>query len=95
MFRYGLAAALTVSGVAFAHNQHVLDRSGLLGSCTALTAAGPNEGQWLACRPGTLTGYPDLSRDACTSRGMRGDVRYWLCPTSLVASDTTDETRTR
>lgn len=95
MFRYGLAAALAVSAVAFVHNQQVVDRSGLLGSCTALSAAAPNGGEWLACRPGTLTGYPDLSQDACTRGGMRGDVRYWLCPTSLVSGRTPNEAATR
>lgn len=95
MFRYGLAAALTVSGVAFAHSQHVLDRSGLLGSCVGLTAVAPNDGRWLACRPGTLTGYPDLSRNACTSAGMRGDVRYWLCPAPLASDRTPNVAATR
>lgn len=95
MFRYGLAAALTVSAAAFVHNQHVVDRSELLGSCTALAAAAPNGGEWLECRPGMLTGYPDLSQDACTRGGMRGDVRYWLCPTQLVAGRTPNEAATR
>ncbi len=45
--------------------------------------------------PGDLTGYPDLSQDACTRGALRGDVRYWHCPTALVASDSTDETQTR
>lgn len=95
MFRYGLAAALTVSGVALFHNQDVLDRAGLLGSCTPLAAAAPNDGQWLACRPGTLTGYPDLSQDACSRGGMSGEVRYWLCPSSLVGARTPNEAATR
>jgi hypothetical protein len=86
MFRYGLAAALTVSGVAFAHSQHVLDKTGLLGSCTALVAAAPNDGQWLACRAGALTGFPDLRHDACAQGDLRGDVRYWLCPSRRMNS---------
>ncbi len=95
MFRYGLAAALTVSGVAFVHSQNVLDRAGLLGSCTALSVAAPNGGQWLECRPGALTGYPDLSRDACSRAAMRGEVSYWLCPTPLVAARTPSEVASR
>lgn len=95
MFRYGLAAALTVSGVAFAQSQDLLDRTGLLGSCTALTAAAPNDGQWVECRPGALTGYPDLSKNACSRGALRGDVRYWLCPSPLVASRTPNEAVTR
>ena len=95
MFRTTLAAALVASALAAAHHERVLDRSGLLGSCSAVAAATDEGGQWLACHPGDLTGYPDLSQDACTRGGMRGEVRYWRCPTALVASDTTDETRTR
>ena len=95
MFRATLAAALVASVVAAAHHERVLDRTGLLGGCTTLATATEDGGRWLECRPGELTGYPDLSNDACTRGGMRGDVRYWRCPTALVASDTTDETATR
>ena len=95
MFRTTLAAALVASALAAAHHERVLDRAGLLGSCTTLAASADDGGQWLECRPGDLTGYPDLSQDACTRGAMRGDVRYWHCPTALVASDSTDETQTR
>ena len=95
MFRTTLAAALVASALAAAHHERVLDRTGLLGSCTTLAAATEDGGQWLECRPGNLTGYPDLSQDACTRGAMRGDVRYWRCPSPLVASDSTDETQTR
>jgi hypothetical protein len=90
-----LAAALVASVIAAAHHERVLDRTGLLGSCSAVAAATEDGGQWLACNAGDLTGYPDLSNDSCTQGGMRGGVRYWRCPTALVASDTTDETATR
>ena len=95
MFRTTLAAALVASALAAAHHERVLDRAGLLGSCTTLTASAADGGQWLECRPGDLTGYPDLSQDACTRGALRGDVRYWHCPSTLVASDSTDETQTR
>jgi hypothetical protein len=95
MFRTTLAAALVASVIAAAHHERVLDRTGLLGSCSAVATSTEDGGEWLACRPGNLTGYPDLSTDSCTRGGMRGDVRYWRCPTTLVASDTTDETQTR
>ncbi len=95
MFRTALAAALVASVLAAAHHERVLDRSGLLGSCTAVATTIADGGQWLECRPGELTGYPDLSQDACSRGAMRGEVRYWHCPTALVASDTTDETQTR
>jgi hypothetical protein len=95
MFRTTLAAALVASALAAAHHERVLDRAGLLGSCTTLAASTDDGGQWRECRPGDLTGYPDLSQDACTRGALRGDVRYWHCPSALVASDSTDETQTR
>ena len=95
MFRTTLAAALVASALAAAHHERVLDRVGLLGACSAVDAPAANGGQWLECRPGDLTGYPDLSKDACTRGGMRGEVRYWVCPTALVAGRSSDETPTR
>ena len=85
MSRIVLAAAMIASALALAKHERVLERAGLLGSCSALAAPAPAGGQWLACRPGELTGYPDLSQDSCARRGLRGEVRYWLCPTALVA----------
>ena len=95
MFRTTIAAALVASALAAAHHERVLDRAGLLGSCTAVATATPDGGQWLECRPGELTGYPDLSKDACTRGAMRGEVRYWRCPTALVAGRSSNETATR
>ncbi len=95
MFRTTLAAALVASALAAAHHERVLDRVGLLGACTSVAAPTEDGGQWLECRPGELTGYPDLSQDACTRGDMRGNVRYWHCPTALVASRSTTETPTR
>ena len=86
MFRTTLAAALVASLLAAAHHERVLDRAGLLGSCTTLAAATEDGGKWLECRPGEFTGYPDLTQDACTRGAMRGEVRYWRCPTALLAS---------
>ena len=95
MFRTVLAAALVASALAAAHHERVLDRAGLLGSCTTVATAIEDGGQWLECRPGDLTGYPDLSQDACTRGALRGEVRYWHCPTALLASRSSDETPTR
>ena len=86
MFRTTLAAALVASALAAAHHERLLDRAGLLGSCTTLKASTEDGSQWLECRPGDLTGYPDLSQDSCKRRGLRGEARYWICPTALVAA---------
>lgn len=86
MPRIAVAAALIVSVLAFAKSERLLDRTGLLGSCSELAAPAPNGGRWLECTPGDLNGYPDLSRNACARRGMRGETRYWICPSPLVAA---------
>lgn len=95
MSRTFVAAALVASALAAAHHERVLDRTELLGSCTPLGGRAADGGQWLECRPGTLTGYPDLSQDACRRGGMRGEVRFWLCPTTLVGARSADEGPTR
>ena len=95
MTRIVFAAAMIASVLALAKHEQVLDRTGLFGSCSALAAPAPEGGQWLECRPGELTGYPDLSQDSCTKRGMRGEARYWVCPTALVAARAPDSGDTR
>lgn len=95
MFRFVVAAAIVASLLAYAKEERVLDRAGILGSCTPLTAAAPDESQWWECRPGELTGYPELSQDGCKRGDLRGEVRYWLCPAALVAGRSGGETDTR
>jgi hypothetical protein len=95
MSRIVFAAAMIASLLALAKHERVLDRTGLLGSCSELSAAAPEGGKWMECRPGQLTGYPDLSQDSCTKHGMRGEARYWVCPTSLVAARSPNERPTR
>ena len=86
MFRYGVAAALIASTAAVAHSQGMLDRAAILGSCSPLAAVAPHDGQWWECKPGAVSGYPDLSKDACKRGDLRGNVRYWLCPAELTVS---------
>jgi hypothetical protein len=95
MSRIVFAAAMIASVLALAKHERVLDRTGLFGSCSSLAAPAPEGGQWLECRPGSLTGYPDLSEDSCSRRGLRGETRYWICPTALVAARSPKEQPTR
>jgi hypothetical protein len=95
MNRIVVAAALIASVLAFAKNEHLVDRTGLLGACSEVAAAAPEGGQWLECHPGELTGYPDLTKDSCQRAGMRGEARYWVCPTALVVGRSSDDTATR
>jgi hypothetical protein len=95
MSRVFVVAALIASVLTLARHERVLDRTGLFGTCSELSQPAPGGGRWLACRPGDVTGYPDLTRDSCTRGGMRGSTRFWICPASLVAGPSTDETATR
>ncbi len=95
MSRIVFAAAIIASVFGLAQHQRVLDRTGLFGSCAVLTATAPEGGQWLECRPGRLTESPDLSQHSCTSGGLRGGARYWICPTTLVAARSPHEQPTR
>lgn len=88
MFRVLVAAILVASALYGAKQEQVLDRAGLLGSCSAVAASADGQPQWLACHSGRLTGFPDLSSDSCTRGALRGTVRFWLCPAQLVASRT-------
>jgi hypothetical protein len=92
LFRIAVAAVFIASLLALAKQQHVLDRAGLLGSCTSLTDPAPHDTVWWACKPGSITGSPDRSGDGCKEGDTRGEVRYWLCPATLVAGR---ETATR
>ena len=85
MFRIVVAAAIIASLLAFAKHQHVLDRAGLTGSCTSLSDPAPLDHVWWACSGGSLTGAPDRSKDGCRAGDVRGEIRYWLCPATLVS----------
>lgn len=86
MLKFALYAALLAAGLAYGKQERVLERAGLLGTCAPVAGAVPDGGEWLACKPGSLTGYSDLSRDGCTPQGGAGDIRYWRCPASVVGS---------
>jgi hypothetical protein len=86
LFRIAAAAAVIAALLAVAKQQHVLDRAGLTGSCTSLNAPAPVDTVWWACSGGSLTGAPDRSSEGCRPGDARGEVRYWLCPATLVAS---------
>jgi hypothetical protein len=51
---------------------------GLTGSCAAVANASDGT-QWEACKSGRIAGRPDLSKDSCTSAGLRGRLEYWRC----------------
>jgi hypothetical protein len=87
MVKVALVAALIAATLQGVKHERVLERAGLFGSCSAVTTTAADAG-WMACRPGRLSGYPDLSHDSCTQGGTRAKIVYWRCPAQLVASRT-------
>jgi hypothetical protein len=86
MLKTVLAAALVAAALQGVREERVLERTGLVGSCSAVTASPSDPGGWMACRSGRLSGYPDLSRDSCKLGGTRASIVYWRCPADPVAS---------
>jgi hypothetical protein len=85
VLRILVVAILIASGLYGAREAGVLDRAGLLGSCKTVESAVVEDGEWLACRGGSLSDAPDLSRDSCRRGATRDGVTYWYCPERLVA----------
>jgi hypothetical protein len=85
MSRILATVALVVLAMALVKDGRVLHRAGLTGSCASVAATADGT-TWQACKPGRIEGRPDLSRDSCTSLGMRGRLEYWRCPAPLATA---------
>ncbi len=86
MLRIALLLCVVVVAFAAVKRERVLERAGLLASCSAVSVPADPAAEWQACRAGRLTGYPDLSRDSCTPQGIQQSVAYWRCPAPLASS---------
>ena len=86
MLRIVLITAVVASLLVLAKRERVLERTGIVGTCTQVAGTAPPNAQWWACRSGELAEMPDLWRDSCTRGERRGDVQYWLCPASIKAT---------
>jgi hypothetical protein len=85
-FRIFLVGALIVAVMLAVKDGRVLRRVGLTGSCSRVAAPADESGFWEACTKGRLSGPPDLTRQGCTSHGVRGRIEYWRCPTAIDSS---------
>ncbi len=83
MFRVAAIVVLAVALTVTVKDGRALRDTGLIASCTTVTApyAGPEH--WQACRSGRLEGRPNLKRQSCESAGVVADVEYWRCPSPL------------
>ena len=88
MFRVVLAAAAVALTMGAVSGGDVLERTSLVGGCSAIATPSGQAGAWQACRPGRLDGPPDLSRKSCNRRGLVAEVELWRCPAKLAATRT-------
>ena len=86
MLRIILVAALLVSALALAKQNHWFEKTGIVGTCAGLAAPRGDDGQWWSCEQGVLTGFPTLKRDSCESRAVAAGRQVWRCSTPLVTT---------
>jgi hypothetical protein len=86
VFRFFVVAVLLVGAMIWIKDDRVLERSGILGSCSAVSPPAGQDGDWRACLDGKLSGAPDLSSKSCTNAGYVGTVAYWRCPAPIDAN---------
>jgi hypothetical protein len=83
MFRVVVAAAVILAAMILAKDRSLLERTGLLSSCTAIGAPAGDFNFWEACKAGKLEGRPNLVRRSCQSMRVVGRVEYWRCPAPI------------
>ena len=83
MLRIVAASLLVLAVMVAVKDGRVLEKTGIVGSCSAVPTPGGQTGYWHACEEGRLEGRPDLTRKSCLSAGIVGAAEYWRCPTPL------------
>jgi hypothetical protein len=86
MFRIILVAALIVSALALAKQNHWFEKAGIVGTCVEVAAPYGDEAQYWSCEQGVLTGFPSLRHNACDPHGVSAGRQLWRCPTPLVSA---------
>ena len=86
MLRVVLAGGAVVLAMVAVRGGDVLERTHLVGGCSAIATPSGEAGAWQACRPGKLEGPPDPSRKSCNRRGLVAEVELWRCPGPLTAT---------
>lgn len=83
--KIAIIAAAFAGLLGLARNQMWFERAGLMAECkvTATPYAAPAGGQWWACREGAISGFPNLRRDHCDSKGVTGRIELWHCPVAI------------
>jgi len=81
-----LIGTMVIACMAAVKDGRMLDRAGLVGGCTQVSASGSDGSTWQACRRGRIDDYPNLTNKSCVSFGFRHGREYWRCPASVVSS---------
>jgi hypothetical protein len=83
MLRIWLMAMLAAAVLVVVRDHDALHRAGLVGYCTSSPRPVGTTGSWRTCEKGVIDDRPNLSRNACKSRGRDGKVEFWSCPAKL------------
>ena len=86
LLRILLVGALIFTSMVVIKHDHVLQRTGVVHSCTNVAAPPGDTSTWKACRAGKLEGQPDLTRDSCTEASASATLAYWRCPAPVEAT---------
>jgi hypothetical protein len=85
-----LKIAIVAAGIAgllvMAQSQRWFERAGLLSHCEVTAAPYGTRlhgGQWWSCTEGAISGFPNLRRDHCESKGVIGHAQLWYCPVAI------------
>ena len=83
LVRIVIIAALIAVALGVIQKKDVLQKAGLTGYCTTVPTPAGQSGFWHECRPGKVTGAPELTLASCKRAGTVGLVERWRCPTAL------------
>jgi hypothetical protein len=83
MLRVAAIVVLAVALMVTLKDGRALRDTGLIASCTTVTAPYGASENWQACRSGRLEGRPNLKRQSCESAGVVADVEYWRCASPI------------
>lgn len=83
LLRIVIFAAVVAAALVLVQQRQVLENAGLSGYCASIPTPKGQSGHWHECRPGKLTGTPQLSQTSCIRAGRTGEVERWRCPTAL------------
>ena len=86
--RIVVVAVLIAAALVFVQQRQMVQNAGLTGHCRAIATPAGQAGFWHECRPGKLTGAPELSKASCHRAGDSGGGELWRCPTALEQNPT-------